>query len=111
MIEEGLPAFLSRDPLETYFSHKDLWLFDLGSIIDKMDSTLDSTSHLKSSSWVSTYEPIPPLATFNIPPSIISPHRLELRLLVNPFKYVFLGLKRPDQLLYLLFCLVIKRKN
>ena len=60
MIEEALPAILSSDPSETYLSHGDLRLFDLGSTIDEIDSTPDSNPHLESSSWVSTYEPFPP---------------------------------------------------
>jgi len=50
MIEEALPAILSSDPLGTCLSHGDLILFGLGSAIDEMDSTLDFTSHLESSS-------------------------------------------------------------
>ena len=63
MIEEALLAILSSDPLGTYLSRGDLRLYDLGSTIDEMDSTLDFTPHLESSSWVSTYEPISPLAS------------------------------------------------
>jgi len=93
MIEEALPAILSSDPLETCLSHGDLGLCDLESTIDEMDSTLDFTPHLESSSSVSTYEPLPPLAsspmsTYEpLPPlasspmslSVVSPPKLELK--------------------------------
>jgi len=51
MIEEALPTIPSSGPLGAYLSHRDLRLFDLGSIIDEMDSTLDSTPHLESSPY------------------------------------------------------------
>jgi len=50
IIEEALPAILSGDPLGTCLSYWDLRLFNLRSVIHKMDSTLDSTPYLKSSS-------------------------------------------------------------
>jgi len=68
-------------------------LFDLGSAIDEMDLTLDSIPHLESSSWVSTFEPLPPLASSPMPPSIVSSPKLELKPLPNSPKYVFLGPK------------------
>jgi len=79
MIEEALHAILNSDPLGTYLSYGDLRLFDLGSTIDEMDSTLDSTPHLKSFSWVCTYEPLPPWASSPLPPSVVSPPKLELK--------------------------------
>jgi len=60
MIEEAWLAILCNDPLRTCLSHGDLRLFDLGSAIDEMDLTLDFIPHLESSSWVSTYKPLPP---------------------------------------------------
>jgi len=68
-------------------------LFDLGSAIDEMDLTLDSIPHLESSSWVSTYEPLPPLASSPLPPSIVSLTSLELKPLPDSLNYMFLGLK------------------
>ena len=47
MIKEALPTILSNNPLETYLLYGDLRLFDLGSIIDEMDFTLNSTPHLE----------------------------------------------------------------
>jgi len=93
MIEEALPAILSKDPLGTCLSHRNLGLLDLESTIGELDSTLDSTHHLKSSSLVSTYEPLPPLASYPSPPSIVSPPKLELKPLLDSLKYVFLGPK------------------
>jgi len=49
-IEEDLRTILSNGPFETYLTYGDLRLFDLESTIDEMDSTLDSTPHLESSS-------------------------------------------------------------
>ena len=60
MIKEALLAIMISDPFVTNLSHEDLRLFNLGSTIDEMYSNLDSTPHLESSSWVSTYEPLPP---------------------------------------------------
>jgi len=93
MIEEALLTILSNDPLGAYLSHKDLRLFAIGSTTYEMDSNLDSTPHLESSSWTSTYEPIPPLASSPEPPSIVSPPQLELKPLPDSVKYVFLCLK------------------
>ena len=93
MIEEALPAILCNDLLGICLSHGDLRLFDLGSAIDETDLTLDSIPHLESSSWVSTYEPLPPLASSPMPPSIVSPSKLELKPLPDSLKYVFLGPK------------------
>jgi len=93
MIEEALPAILCSDPLGTYLSRGDLRLCDLGSTIDEMDSTLDFIHHLEPSSWVSTYEPLPPLASSPMPPSVVSPPKLELKSLLDSHKYVFLGPK------------------
>jgi len=93
MIEEALPAILCNDPLGIYLSHGDLRLFDLRSAIDETDLTLDSIPHLESSSCVSTYEPLPPLASSPMPPSIVSPPKLELKPLPDSIKYVFLGPK------------------
>jgi len=42
---------------------------------------------------VSTYEPLPPLASSPMPPSIVSPPKLELKPLPDSLKYVFLGPK------------------
>jgi len=58
-----------------------------------MDSTLDFTHHLESSSWVSTYEPLPPLASSPMPPSVMLPPKLELKPLPDSLKYMFLGPK------------------
>ena len=58
-----------------------------------MDSTLDSTLYLESSSWMSTYEALPHFASSPMPPSIVSPPKLELKLLPDSLKYVFLGPK------------------
>jgi len=77
MIEEALPAILSSDPLGTCLSRGDLRLCDLGSAIDEVDSTLDFIPYLESSSWMSTYEPLPPLASSHIPPSVVSPLNLS----------------------------------
>ena len=79
MIEEALPAILSSDPFGTCLSHGDLRLFDLGSATDKMDPTLDFTPYLESSSWVSTYEPLSPLASSPMPPSVVFSPKLELK--------------------------------
>ena len=49
MIEEVLHAILSNDPLGACLSRGNLRLFDLGSTTNEMDSTLDSTLHLESS--------------------------------------------------------------
>jgi len=76
-----------------------------------MDSTLGSTPPLESPSSVSTYEPLPPLASPPIPPYFVSPPKLELEPLPDSLKYVFYALKRPYLSLYLLFYLVIKKKN
>jgi len=93
IIEEALPAILCNDPLGTYLSDGDLRLFDLESVIYEMDLTLDSIPHLDSSSWVSAYEPLPPLASSLMPSSIMSPPKLELKPLLDSLKYVFLGPK------------------
>ena len=58
-----------------------------------MDSTTNSTPYLEFSSWMSTYEPLPPLASSPMPPSIVSPPKLELKPLPDSLKYVFLGPK------------------
>jgi len=50
MIEGALPIILSSNPLGSCLSHRDLRLFDLKSTMDEMDSNLDSTPHLESSS-------------------------------------------------------------
>jgi len=93
MIKEALPTIMSSDPLGTCLSHGDLRLFDLGRTIDEMDSTTNSTPYLEFSSWMSTYEPLPPLASSPMPPSIVSPPKLELKPLPDSLKYVFLGPK------------------
>jgi len=93
MIEEVLPAIMSNDPLGTCLSHEELRLFDLGSAIDKMDSNLDSTPHLESSSWVPTYEPLRPLASYPTPHSVVSSPKLELKSLSDSLKYMLLGPK------------------
>ena len=93
MNEEALPAILTSYPLGTCLSRGDLRLCDLGSAIDEMDYSLDFTPYLESSSCVSTYEPLPPLASSPIPPSIVSPPQLELNPLPDSLKYVFLGPK------------------
>ena len=67
-------------------------LFDLGGTIDEIDSYLDSTSYLDSSSWVSIYEPLPHLASSPIPPFVVSLHKLELKTFPS-LNYVFLGPK------------------
>jgi len=68
-----------------------------------MDSTLNSTPHLESS-WVSTYEPLPPLASSHMPLFVVSPPKLELKPLLDSLKYVFLGLK--DTLLVIISTLL-----
>ena len=93
MIEEALLAILSNDPLGICLSHEDLRLFDLGSMIGEMNSTFDSTPYLESSSWVSTYTPLPPSASSPMPPSVVSPAKLGLKPLPDSLKYVFLGPK------------------
>jgi len=95
MIEEALPAILNRDPLGDYLSHWNLGLFDLGSMIGELDSTLDSTPYLESSSWLSSYELLPPLTISLMPPSIVSPPKVELKSPPNSLKYLSLGPKRP----------------
>ena len=92
MIKEALPAILISDPLGTCLSRGDLRLCDLGSAIDEMDYSLDFT-HLESSSWVSTYEPLPLLVSSPMPPSVMSPPKFELKPLPHSLKYVFLGPK------------------
>ena len=94
MIEEVLPDIMNKDPLGTYLSDGDLGLFDVGSTTSELDSNLDSTPHLESSSWVSNYESLPPLASSPAPPSVISPPRLELKPLPDSLKYVFIGPKK-----------------
>jgi len=93
IIEEVLPAILSGDPLGKCLFCGDLRLCDLGSTIDDIDSTLDFAPHLESSSWVSIYEPLPPLAGSPMPPFVVSSPKLELKPLPNSIKYVFLGPK------------------
>ena len=73
MIKEAWPAILSSNHLGTCLYHEDLRLIDLGTTIDTMDSNLNFAPHLEYSSWVSTYEPIPPLASSPVPPSMC-PH-------------------------------------
>jgi len=63
IINEALPTIMSNDPLGACVSYRDLRLFAIGNTIDEMDSNLGFTPHLESSSWVSTYEPISPLAS------------------------------------------------
>ena len=58
-----------------------------------MDSSLDSTPHLESFSWVSTYDPLLPLASSSMSPSVVSPPKRELKPLPNSLKYVLLGPK------------------
>jgi len=58
-----------------------------------MDSTLDFTPHLEPSSYMSTYEPLASLASSRMPPSVISPLKLELKPIPNLVKYVFVGHK------------------
>jgi len=86
MIEEALPTILSIDPLRTCLFHGDLRLFDVGSTTGEMNSTVDSTSHLESASWVSTYEPLPHLANSPMPHSIVSPPKFELKPLPDSLK-------------------------
>ena len=93
MIEEALLAFRSTDPLGTCLSHGDLRLFYLGSKIDEMDSNIDSTLHLESSSGMSTCEPLPSLVSSLMPPSVVSSLKDELKSLCDSLKYVFLGPK------------------
>ena len=106
IIEEALPAILSNNPLGICLSDEDLRLFDLGSMIGEMNSTFDSTPYLESSSWVSTYEPLTPLASSPMTPLIVSPRKLELKALPNSLKYVFLGPKEtlPISISSLLSC-------
>jgi len=70
-----------------------------------MDLTLDSIPHLESSSWVSTYEPLPPLAGSPMPSSIMSSPKLELKPLLDSLKDVVLGPKRLYVLLIFSFVL------
>lgn len=84
---------MSKDPLVTYLSHGDQGLFDLGSMIYEMDSTLDSTSHLESSSWVSTHAPLLPLASSPMPHSFVSLPKPEFKPLPYSLKDVLLGHK------------------
>jgi len=83
-----------------------LRLFDVRSARDEMDSTLDFTPHLESSSWMSTYKPLPPLARSPMPPSVISLPKLKLKPLPDSLKYVFLGPKEtlPIIISYYLSC-------
>ena len=106
MIEEAFPAILSSDPLGTCLFHGDLRLFDLGSTIDGMDSTLDSTPHLDSSSWMSAYELLLPLDGSPMPHFVVFPPKLELKPLPNSLKYVFLGPKETLHVIIfpLLYC-------
>jgi len=50
MVEDALPTIMNKDPLGTCLSYMDLGLFDLGSAIGELDSTLDFIPHLESSS-------------------------------------------------------------
>jgi len=50
MFKGSLPAILNKDPLRSCLFHRDLGLFDFGSIIGELDSTLDSTPDIESSS-------------------------------------------------------------
>ena len=50
IIEEALPAILDKDPLRTCLFHRNLGLFDLESTKGELDSILDSTLYLESSS-------------------------------------------------------------
>ena len=93
VIKESLPIILSNYPLGTWLCYGDLRLFDVGNTIDEMDSNLDSTPRLESSSRVSSYEPLPPLASSPMLPSVVSPPKLELKPLPHSLKYVFLGPK------------------
>jgi len=93
MIEEALLAILSNDALGVCLFHGDLRLFDLGSIIDEMDSTLDPIPDFESSSRMPTYEPLPSLASSSTPPSVVIPPKLQLKPLPDSFRYVFLGPK------------------
>jgi len=43
---------------------------------------------------VSTYEPLPSLASSPMPPSVVSPTKLKLKPLPNSLKYVFQGPKK-----------------
>ena len=93
MIEEALPAIMSSNPFGACLFHGDLRLFNFGSIIDEMDSNIDFTPHLESSSCLYTYEPLPSLAGSAMPTSLVSPSKLELKPLPDSLKYVFLGPK------------------
>ena len=84
---------MNKDPLGIYLSHGDLGLFDLGSAISELDSTLDSISHLGSPSWAFIYDPLSPLVSSPMPLSVVSPPKRELKPLPNSLKYVFLGPK------------------
>jgi len=61
MIEEPLRAILNKDPFGTSLFQRDLGLFDLGSIVYELGSILNYMPPLRSSSWVPTYELLPPI--------------------------------------------------
>ena len=73
MIEEALHVIVNEDPLVTYLSYGELRWSDLGSTINEMDSTFDSTPHLEFSSWIFTCEPLSPLASSPMH-LMLSPH-------------------------------------
>jgi len=93
MTEEALSAILNKYPFGTCLPCRYLGLFDLRSAIGELDSTLDSISHLESSSLVSTYDPLPSLASSPMLPYIVFPAKFELKPLCDSLKHVFLGLK------------------
>ena len=91
LVEESLPTILSKDPLEMTLSHFDADAFDIEGHVMEVNSLLDGTSPLESSSWVAKYEPLPPLADSPALSSIVSPPKLDLKPLPTTLKYVFLG--------------------
>lgn len=82
-------GLLSQDPLRVNLFYSELESFDIGGPVKGLDHVLDCDLSCESSTWVSKYEPLTPLASCSLPPSIES--KLELKALPNTLKYVFLG--------------------
>ncbi|XP_021747322.1 uncharacterized protein LOC110713162 [Chenopodium quinoa] len=91
LVEESLPALISKDALETSISHENLKHMDLGDVLEESISIIDEAPLLETSSWVAKHEPLPPLSESPPVPSLISPPQLELKALPSTLKYAFLG--------------------
>ena len=76
-----------------------------------MDSTLDSTAHLKSSYCVSTSESLPSLASSPMPPSLASLRKVTLKRPLDSLKYEFLGPNDTLTVMITFFYFVINRNS